>query len=53
MNARVIPPIAITSSILTSSTVIETTPAVYAGGTTYADGDLYVGTIGQLLTVYQ
>lgn len=54
MNARVIPPIAITSSILTSSTVIETTPAAYAGGTTYAAGDLvYVGTVGQLLTVYQ
>lgn len=51
---RVIPPIEITAARLTSSTVIETTPSAYAGGTTYALNDLvYVGTVGQALTVYK
>lgn len=50
----VIPPIAITDSLLSASTVIETTPDAYAGGTTYALDDLvYVGTVGSALTVYK
>lgn len=35
---NVIPPLAITDSMLTSSTAIESAPAAYAGGTTYAAG---------------
>jgi hypothetical protein len=35
----VIPPIAITDAMLTSSTVVETAPAAYAGGTPYALND--------------
>ena len=51
---KVIPPITVTPAMLTSSTAIETTPAVYAGATTYAPGALvYVGTVGQALAVYQ
>jgi hypothetical protein len=37
---QVIPPLEITDSILTSSTVPEEVAATYAGGTTYAEGDL-------------
>lgn len=33
---RVIPPVAITDALLTSSTVVETASAAYVGGTTYA-----------------
>lgn len=51
---RVIPPITVTPAMLTSSSAVETTPAAYAGGTTYAaDALVYVGTIGQALTVYK
>lgn len=35
---NVIPPLAITDATLTSSTAIETAPAAYAAGTTYASG---------------
>ncbi len=50
---RVVPALTITAAML-SSTVIETTPAVYVGGTTYALAALvYVGTIGQALAVYE
>lgn len=51
---RVIPPLEITAAMLTSSTLVETTPAAYNAGTAYALGDLvYVGTVGQALTVYR
>lgn len=36
---RIVRPIAIGASVLTSSSVRETVPTAYAGGTTYADGD--------------
>lgn len=36
---RIVQPIAVTNSNLTLSNVPETPPAVYSGGTTYADGD--------------
>jgi hypothetical protein len=36
---NVIPPLAITDAMLTSSTAIETAPAAYAAGTTYAVGN--------------
>lgn len=51
---RVIPPVTVTAALLTSSTLIETTPSAYNAGTTYAAGDLvYVGTVGLALTVYE
>lgn len=51
---RVIPPITITDAILVSSSVVETPPAAYAGGTTYAAGvTAYTGSIGGLLTVWK
>lgn len=51
---RVIPPLEITAALLTSSTLVETTPAAYNAGTAYAVGDLvYRGTVGQALTVYR
>lgn len=50
----VIPPIAITAALLTSSTVVETAPAAYNAGTTYALGNTssVAGAAG-LITVYQ
>lgn len=51
---NVIPPITITDALLTGTTVVETAPAAYAGGTTYAANDTasVAGAAG-LLTVYQ
>lgn len=51
---NVIPPIALTDAMLYSSTAIETAPAAYAGGTTYALNDTVsvAGSLG-LLTVYK
>lgn len=37
---QVIPPLIITDTVLTSSTVPEEVASTYAGGTTYAEGDL-------------
>lgn len=50
----VIPPLEITAGRLTSSTVLETIPAVYAGGTTYALGATcsVAGTAGAY-TIYE
>jgi len=51
---NVIPPLAITDARLTSSTVVETAPAIYAGGTTYALNDTAsVAVADGLLTVYR
>lgn len=50
---NVVPPLAITDARFTSSTVVETAPAAYAGGTTYAIGDtVSVAGAAGLLTVY-
>jgi hypothetical protein len=47
---NVIPPLAITDAMLTSSTAIETAPAAYVAGTTYAAGVTVsvAGTLGAL-----
>lgn len=51
---KIIRPLTVTAAILTSSTVIETTPAAWDVGTTYAAGDLkYTGTVGGALTVWE
>lgn len=51
---RVIPPIAITDAILTSSSVVETPPAAYVAGTTYAAGALVsTGTVGGVITAWK
>lgn len=51
---NVIPPLAINSTRLTSSTVPETAPAAYAGGTTYAlDATASVAGAAGLITVYK
>jgi hypothetical protein len=51
---RVTPPLAITDARLTSSTVVETAPAAYAGGTTYAlNATASVAGSAGLLTVYR
>ena len=51
---NVIPPLTINSSRLTSSTVPETPPAAYAGGTTYAlDATASVAGAAGLITVYK
>lgn len=51
---KIIRPVTVTTAMLTSSTVVETTPAAWNSGTTYADGDLvYTGTIGGVLTVWE
>ena len=54
VKVRVIPPLTIAGSVLTSSTVYETAPTAYAGGTTYALGDVasVAGSAG-LITVYR
>jgi hypothetical protein len=51
---NVIPPLAITDALLTASSVVETAPSAYAGGTTYALNDTasVAGAAG-LITVYQ
>jgi hypothetical protein len=51
---KVIPPLKITDAMLTSTPVIETAPAAYAGGTTYALDDLacVAGSAG-LLSCYK
>lgn len=51
---RVIPPLTITDSILTSSSIPETAPAVYNSGTTYAiDVQVSVAGASNLFSVYQ
>jgi hypothetical protein len=52
---QVIPPLEITDSILTSSTVPEEVAATYSGGTTYADGALagLVSVYGSPQTVWR
>lgn len=51
---RVIPPLAITDAMLTSSTAVETAPAAYAGGTTYAlNATASVAGSAGLITVYK
>lgn len=54
MSMRVIPPLAITTAMLTSTTVPEVAPAAYVGGTTYSLAAL-VGVAGSagLITVYK
>lgn len=51
---NVIPPLEITEARFTSSTVVETAPTAYAGGTTYAIGQTVsvAGSAG-LITVYE
>lgn len=50
----VLPPITMTTAKLTSSTLVETAPAAYAGGTTYAINDtVSVAGAAGLLTVYK
>jgi hypothetical protein len=51
---NVIPQLAITDAMLTSSTAVETAPAAYTGGTTYALNDTasVAGSAG-LITVYK
>lgn len=47
-------PIAIDDAALNASTLPETPPAAYAGGTTYAaDDEVYTGTVGGALTVWR
>lgn len=49
----IIRPQTVTDAALYSSNVVETAPAAYNAGTTYAAGaTAYRGTVGQLLTVY-
>lgn len=52
---QVIPPLVITDAVLTSSTVPEEVAATYAGGTTYAEGDLAgaASTYGSAQTVWR
>lgn len=55
---RAIPPMtgdsmAITPVMLTSSSVVEAAPAAYAGGTTYALGDMVSVAAGNPISVYQ
>lgn len=51
---RVIPPVAITDAMFTSSTVVETAPAAYVGATTYAiNNTASVAGAAGLLTVYK
>ncbi len=54
MSMKVIPPLAITDAMLTSTSAVETAPSAYAGGTTYALGSK-VGVAGAagLITIYQ
>ncbi|WGG48920.1 hypothetical protein [Rugamonas sp. DEMB1] len=51
---RVTPPITITDTMLTASSVVETPPAAYAGGTTYAAGSTAsTGIVGGVITVWK
>ena len=51
---KVIPPLTITDTILTSTSAPETPPAAYAGGTTYALNDqVSVGAVGGAFAVYK
>jgi len=50
---KLIRPTAITDTILNSTTVVETPPAAYVGGTTYALGaSVSTGTVGSVITVW-
>lgn len=54
MSMKVIPPVAITTPMLISSSAVETAPAAYAGGTTYAlNATASVAGAAGLITVYQ
>lgn len=51
---RVIPPITITDAMLTSSSVVETPPAAYVAGTTYAAAaTCSTGAVGKEITVWK
>lgn len=51
---KILVPIALTDAMLASSTVPETPPAAYAGGTTYALGNqASTGTAGGVITVWE
>ena len=50
---RCVPPIEISAAMLTTSNVVETAPAAYAGGTTYALGAQVSVASGTTLTCYQ
>jgi hypothetical protein len=51
---RVIPPIAITESMLVNSSIVEVPPAMHALGTTYAAGATAgTGTVGGVITVWR
>lgn len=51
---KVIPPLAITTAMLTSSSAVETAPAAYAAGTTYAlDATASMAGAAGLVTVYR
>lgn len=53
MSMKVIPPLALTSAMVTTS-VPEVAPAVYASGTTYASGvRVSIAGVAGLMTVYQ
>jgi hypothetical protein len=54
MSMKVIPPLKITSAMLTSCSAIETAPAAYAGGTTYAlNATASVAGSAGVITVYR
>ncbi|RFP32413.1 hypothetical protein D0T21_09415 [Duganella sp. BJB476] len=51
---KVIPPLAITDAMLTSTSAVETAPALYAGGTTYAlNATAGVAGAAGLITIYK
>jgi hypothetical protein len=51
---RILIPVTVTESMVASSTVPETPPAAYVGGTTYAIGDqASTGTAGGVITVWE
>lgn len=54
MSMKVIPPLAITTAMLSNASAVEVAPAAYSGATTYASGDTasVAGSAG-LVTVYK
>jgi len=50
---KILKPIILTDSILTSTNVYEVAPAIYAAGTTYADGDFAHVVNGLALDIYE
>ena len=54
MSMKVIPPLAITDAMLTSTSAVETAPAAYVGGTTYAvNATVGVAGAAGLITIYK